>query len=445
MIRVSNLSFSYKDKKILRDINFEIKDGEFILIVGDNASGKTTLLKCINGLIPHYTKGYLEGSVLIDNIDVSKLPIWEISQKVGTLLQDFQHQIFSNIVKDELMLMLENFGVEEDIAKEKVYKIASMLKIENILDKKTSELSQGQMQKTALGSILTPSPDILLLDEPTSNIDKESTFHLLDILSQLKHLNKTIIVVDHNYKLFLSMADRIFFLKDGSLNIFNPSEYNNIPEEEFDINLDKLCLSDKEIILECNNLSFSYDGNAILNNVSFTLKKLECLGIVGENGSGKTTLGKIVANMIPKEKGNIISKAKNIKMVLPNQDIQLFFDSIEKEIFFNAKSEDIALDILKEFGFMAFKNKHPYTLSYGQKQMLAIGSSLASYPDILILDEPTSSLSGEKKIHLAYLLGKYQVMGLSIVILGHDISFLKVVCNRIMNLERGKLVEIYEC
>ncbi len=444
VISVVDFSFFYKNNRVLNNINFEIKDNEFVLIIGDNGSGKTTLLKCINGLIPNYIKGRTEGYIKLDNTDINRIPLAEISKKVGTLLQNFQHQLFSNIVKNEMTLMLENFGVPIETIEQKVNEVAISMGIVNLMDKKISSLSYGQMQKIAIASILTSSPDILLFDEPTSNIDKKSILSLVNILSQLKAKGKTIILADHNYEIFLPIADRIFLLDKGQLQIIDSlalKKLNYAQKNETNINK-KINISSSDNALECKNICFSYNNKSILKNISFVLKQSECLGITGENGAGKTTLGKILAGFLPIKQGIVNLKFKKIVLVLQNSDTQLFFDSVEQEIDFNSGSIKHTTIILQELGLYDIRNQHPHTLSQGQKQLLVIGSALASNPDIIILDEPTANIDNSHKRLLASFLIKYQEKGLSIIILSHDTFFLKCVCNRLMKIEGGYIYEI---
>ncbi|MGC8651398.1 MAG: ABC transporter ATP-binding protein [Minisyncoccia bacterium] len=444
MISAIDFSLFYKNNQVLNDINFEIKDNEFVLILGDNGSGKTTLLKCINGLIPNYIKGRTEGYIKLDNIDVNQIPLSEISKKVGTLLQNFQHQLFSNVVKDEMTLMLKNFGVSIETIEQKVNEVAISMDIVNLMNKRISSLSYGQMQKIAIASILTSSPDILLFDEPTSNIDQNSIINLVNILSQLKAKGKTIIVVDHNWEIFLPIIDKIFLINKGHLQAIDQFTLKKLSyAEKYKINMDqKINISSLDNVLECRDVCYSYNNNTILKNINFIIRKSKCIGITGDNGAGKTTFGKILAKFLPIKKGVVNWKFKKVILVSQNPDTQLFFDSVEREIDFNSSSIKHTTTILQELDFYNIKNQHPHTLSQGQKQLLVIGSALTCNPDIIILDEPTASIDNYHKTLLASFLIKHQKKGLSIIILSHDMFFLKRVCNKIMKLEGGYIYEI---
>ncbi|HDJ89300.1 MAG TPA: ABC transporter ATP-binding protein [Thermoprotei archaeon] len=219
-ILLENVSFYYEDSKkpALKNINLKISRGEFILITGPSGCGKTTLCRILNGLIPHFYNGRLEGKINILGKDVRETPTYILAKDVGMVFQNPENQLFLSSVERELAFGLENLGIPPDKIREKIYTISKMLDIEDILEKAPYELSGGQQQKVAIASILIMEPKILILDEPTSNLDPISTLNLVKLISNLnKMLSITIIVVEHRLELISPLVSRIILMKNGRI------------------------------------------------------------------------------------------------------------------------------------------------------------------------------------------------------------------------------------
>ncbi|MHA1694405.1 MAG: energy-coupling factor ABC transporter ATP-binding protein [Candidatus Helarchaeota archaeon] len=221
IINIKNLSFAYSSnptKMILKDINLKINRGEFILLCGPTGCGKTTLIECLNGLIPHFHSGIFEGHVIIGDKDTRDYPVHEFSKYVGLLFQNPENQLVSMNVEKELSFALENFGINPIEIKARVNDVLKIMNIENIRYKAPYDLSGGQQQKVAIASILTLDPEIIIFDEPTSNLDPVGAMKILALISDLnKRYKKTIILIEHRLEMVLRYATKIIVMNDGKI------------------------------------------------------------------------------------------------------------------------------------------------------------------------------------------------------------------------------------
>jgi energy-coupling factor transporter ATP-binding protein EcfA2 len=215
MIRIRNLSFSYKEEPVLRNVNADIDKGEFIGIAGATGSGKTTFALCLNGIIPHSITGKFSGSVEISGKNTISHKTFELAKHVGLVFQDPDSQIFSIEVKDEISFGPENLGLKKDEIVKRVDRALEMVKIKDLKNRETFALSMGQKQKVCIASVLAMDPDILILDEPTSQLDFRSTKEIYDILKNLHSEGKTIIIIEHKADWLLRYASRIMVLDKG--------------------------------------------------------------------------------------------------------------------------------------------------------------------------------------------------------------------------------------
>ncbi len=462
MIHVKNLSYSYpfSDTKALEDINLEIKKGEAVLITGPSGCGKSTLSRVLNGLIPHYYLGNLEGSVRVNNIDNSERRVCEIAKDAGSLFQDPEQQFFTLKVRSELSLINEIRGDEPDDIKIKVEAVSEKYKLDKVLDSSIFNLSEGEKQKTALASLSLSGNCIVVLDEPTANLDYQSTEMLASHLSDLKKEGKTIIVVDHRLYWLSSLIDTVYIMDRGRI-----AEKGNFGILESDQVVGKYGLRQLSVkkgfgfledvgspenngeasgkCLAVENLNFKYKkGKSVFNCYSVRIPSGSVCAVVGKNGAGKTTFAKLLTGLLKMKDGEIILNGKAEKgkellkksgVVFQNTDHQLYMKTVFEELTAGRKKtteeKNKAEMILDELGLIDFKERHPQSLSGGQKQRLVIACSLMKDPDILILDEPTSGLDGKNLSIIKKILKKEAMKGRIILIITHDYELMQDTCD----------------
>lgn len=454
VIKVNNLSFKYNEDYILKDINISIDEGEFVLLTGGSGEGKSTLIYLLSGIIPNLIYGTVEGEIFIDNENILNQRVNEICKKVGIVLQNADNQIIEKYVEDELAFGGENIGLKPDVIKQKISLISGLFN----LDKKAicRKLSGGQKQKLITGSTLLMGQKIIILDEPLANLDEESSIELVRILQALTKKKYTIIVAEHRLDLIMPYVTKLFQVEDKSVKEYKKDEYNK--RELSNIikpNIDKITC--KTTLFSFKNVSYCVKEKTILENLNFQINKGEKVLLLGENGIGKTTLMRIIGNLnkykgeyvsFLKDNNKILNKPskawfKKVGVVYQNPNYQLFMKTVKEEIYFNAYSNDYAQYIISLFELENLLNRHPQSLSEGQKRKLSIAAILAMKPEVLLLDEPTVGQdfnSLKKLVEILNLI--HQQTGNTMITITHDKRCAEALSERVLLLKnKNTLVE----
>lgn len=503
-ISFNQFTFQYdaQAEATLKDISFDIAKGEKVLILGPSGSGKSTLAQCLNGIIPNIHKGQAQGQVRIDGQDIFKQSIYDKSQLVSTVLQDPDGQFIGLTVAEDLAFALENDCADQSEMKDKVALWAEHLDLTSLLNHRPQDLSGGQKQRVSLAGVLIDESPILLFDEPLANLDPKSGQETIDLIDKIhKEVGATTIIIEHRLEdVLYRPVDRILLVNEGEL-LFNgsPDELlsskllleNGIREPlyvtvlrqlGFDTRraqnlsqLDALDLSDlalpdrilkdkrdslSDSILKVEGLSVSYGDNpAIIEDLSFSLKKGERLAIVGKNGAGKSTLAKALCGFVPSQgkltyKGQDISqdsiaeRSERIGFVLqnPNQMISqtMIFDEVALGLRLRgieeAEVEERVHEVLKTCGLYSFRNWPISALSFGQKKRVTIASILVLKPEIIILDEPTAGQDYKTYTDIMNFLDSLQKQGHTIVMITHDMQLMLEYSDRCLVVVEGKII-----
>lgn len=447
MIKFNNVSFTYEnsDKKALEDISFEINKGELVLITGASGSGKSTIYKCINGLIPHIYDGELLGNIFIDDKNTKDYENYELCKIIGSVSQNPRGQFFTDNTTSELAFTLENLGYEVKEIVEKIKNISNFFGISNILNKNVLEISGGEKQKISIACVSILDAKTLIFDEPSANLDYLGIELLKEIFLKLKKNGYTIVVVEHRIFYLKEIFDRLIHINNGKLivNLDRKDALNYSAEDLRSLNPFDRELTDinrcsrEEKILEINNLIFK----DIIKDISFDVYKGEIVGLVGKNGVGKSTISKLISGIYNKTSGKISSKSLPF-VLMQDVDYQLFSESVFSEFFLSKKdlTEDEVLEILKTINLYDKRNSHPFSLSGGEKQRLLMGICAKSDSDILILDEPTSGLDFNNMIIISDII-KNLAKDKAIILISHDYELLSRVVDRVIFLEDGRITE----
>ena len=503
-ISFNQFTFQYdaQAEATLKDISFDIAKGEKVLILGPSGSGKSTLAQCLNGIIPNIHKGQAKGQVRIDGQDIFKQSIYDKSQSVSTVLQDPDGQFIGLTVAEDLAFALENDCADQSEMKDKVALWAERLDLISLLNYRPQDLSGGQKQRVSLAGVLIDESPILLFDEPLANLDPKSGQETIDLIDKIhKEVGATTIIIEHRLEdVLYRPVDRILLVNDGTL-LFNgsPDELlsstllleNGIREPlyvtvlrqlGFDTRdaenlsqLDALDLSDlvlpdrvlkdkrdssSDSILKVEGLSVSYGDNpAIIEDMSFSLKKGERLAIVGKNGAGKSTLAKALCGFVPSQgkltyKGQDISqdsiaeRSERIGFVLqnPNQMISqtMIFDEVALGLRLRGieetEVEERVHEVLKTCGLYSFRKWPISALSFGQKKRVTIASILVLKPEIIILDEPTAGQDYKTYTDIMNFLDSLQKQGHTIVMITHDMQLMLEYSDRCLVVVEGKII-----
>ena len=503
-ISFNHFTFQYdaQAEATLKDISFDIAKGEKVLILGPSGSGKSTLAQCLNGIIPNIHKGQAKGQVRIDGQDIFKQSIYDKSQLVSTVLQDPDGQFIGLTVAEDLAFALENDCADQSEMKDKVALWAERLDLTSLLNHRPQDLSGGQKQRVSLAGVLIDESPILLFDEPLANLDPKSGQGTIDLIDKIhEEVGATTIIIEHRLEdVLYRPVDRILLVNKGELlfngrpdellsstlllenGIRDPLYLTVLRQLGFDTTraqnlsqLDALDLSGLDIpdsvlrdktetstdsILKVEGLSVSYGDNpAIIEDMSFSLKKGERLAIVGKNGAGKSTLAKALCGFVPSQgkliyKGRDISqdsiaeRSERIGFVLqnPNQMISqtMIFDEVALGLRLRGieetEVEERVHEVLKTCGLYSFRKWPISALSFGQKKRVTIASILVLKPEIIILDEPTAGQDYKTYTDIMNFLDSLQKQGHTIVMITHDMQLMLEYSDRCIVVLEGKII-----
>ena len=469
MIKIDHISFSYGEENEntggVRDIDLNIEDGQFVVLCGESGCGKTTITRLINGLIPHYYEGQMAGEVWVNGEKVSEQPLYDTAAVVGSVFQNPRSQFFNVDTTSEITFGCENLGQPEKDIRERFAKTVRDFRLEKLMDRNIFHLSGGEKQKIACAGVSIMEPDVLVMDEPSSNLDAASILDLRKILAFWKSQGKTIIVSEHRLYYLRGLADRFIYLAEGQVSRdYSAAEFEQLTEQQrsnmglrtfaLERLLPPVLPQQEKTALALHNLRFAY------KNEPETLHIMDCeiptnriVGIIGNNGAGKSTFSRCFCGL-EKRCGEIVWNGRKYRpkdrlstcyMVMQEVNHQLFTESVLDEVLISMEEEnqERAEEILNRLDLLAFKDRHPMSLSGGQKQRVAIASAIASKRSILFFDEPTSGLDYRHMKEVANVLRQVRDAGITVYVITHDLELILDCCTDIIHLEDGSVIDQY--
>lgn len=445
----------------VRELSLRIARGECVLLCGASGCGKTTIARLVNGLIPHFFEGKLAGTVCVNGMDSQETEIAAFSDAVGTVFQNPRTQFFNADVDSEIVFGLENRGIARAQLRARLDDVTEELHLQALRGRSVFELSGGEKQKIAFSSVYASDPNVLVFDEPSSNLDMRSIEELAKLMRTAKEKGKTILVAEHRIWYLMDIVDRVIYLQDGAI-------VSDMPIEDFrklsaknvrsrglrSRDLAALqpeataCPSASGNVLSLENLSVRLGGAEVLKGISFQANAGEIIAIAGANGAGKTTLARAICGLANDASGTVrwngrpLSRRvrrKKAYMVMQDVGHQLFSDSVMEECRLGIKDpdRDVIESALRRVDLLACKDRHPLSLSGGQMQRLAVAVSEVCGKDLLVFDEPTSGLDLRSMEEVGGLVRVLADQGKILLVITHDVEFMMRICTRILVLEDG--------
>lgn len=519
-IRVTDLTYRYEKakKSTLTNINFNVETGKLVAVMGETGSGKTTLFMTLNGLIPQFTEGHFTGSVLIDQQSTLQLPIQQFVKNIGLVLQDPETQIFGLNVWEDVAFGPSNFSIPLAEIQERVKNSLHLVGLDGYDQRSTEFLSGGEKQRLAVAGILAIGPHILLLDEPTSELDPQGKEQIFQIILKLKEeFGMTILIAEHESERILEYADEVIVLQAGEIkwqglpeDLFSDEELvkkfhlrppgiatlywnwkkrgfpfgekcpKNVPEmkkniskwighqsisspfTKFHENTAFAPTNEKKVVLQISNLHHTYpNGQVALTGIDLNVYEGDFIAIIGQNGAGKSTFCKHFNGLLTPTQGKILFRGEDIKnkethqlaakigYVFQNPDNQIFSATVLEEVMYGLKVQNLPEDVQREKALEALRfvdletyaNTHPFSLSKGLRQRLAVASVLVLEPDVLIIDEPTTGQDWKGAESILQLVNKLHRKGHTIMMITHNMSIVTHYAHRVLIMSQGKLLK----
>lgn len=481
-LTVENLSFRYerRDKPAIKNITFSIEPGQIVLLAGSSGCGKTTLMRCINGLAPAIYKGEMSGKVTVFGKDVTELSLLQLSQYVGTLLQDPERQIVASHVLNEVAFGLENLGVPRLRILQRVDKTLEYLGIDYLKNRETFKLSGGEKQKVALAGVLVMEPKLLLLDEPLASLDPTSATEALKLFRRLAEDGISILLVEHRVEDALSInPDIVLFMEEGEITyqgdvkgFLEVADFSKVklPADiiaerakaiQFPVPKRQFLPDPTSELLRFENVSFQYhpDYPLTLKNINFSIRKGEITAILGHNGAGKTTLVKHALGLLKPTQGSVYLNGKDtrtmtiaeaahtIGYVFQSPTQMLFAPTVEQELAFGPQNLGFTNEEIQNSVDWAIQTVHlesekqtpPLALSFGQQKRVSIASILSMKSRILMMDEPTAGQDYWN--YHSFMSSILDMPGYdAILFITHDLDLAITYANRIILMANGQII-----
>jgi energy-coupling factor transport system ATP-binding protein len=515
LIDIRHLSFTYRgaDRPALQEISYRHAPGEFTAVMGPTGAGKSTFCRCLNGLIPSFIKGTLTGDMALDGERLTRRHVYEIARRIGLVFQDFEAQLFSTNVELEVAFALENFAVPREDMNARVREALGRVGLEGFETRDPSTLSGGEKQRLAIASVLAGKPSVVVMDEPTTDLDPLGKRDIFALARALRHEIQGIVLVEHETEHILN-ADRVLLMSEGRVvREGPPREILSDPDllERLGVRplqttvllktlgLVPTALSVEEAVravhaagwrahpaaagrstaggtpvvgdpvIEVDALSHRYGaGPAAVDNVSLVIRRGEFVAVIGQNGCGKTTLAKHFNGLYRPTDGTVRvlgrgtgawslpELGRRVGYVFQNPDHQIFANTVREEVGFGPRNYGLppdeidgrvrrALDVV---GLAGREDQDPFSLTKGERQQLALASVLATDPEILILDEPTTGLDYHGQRAILDLIRQFNASGRTVVMITHSMWVVAEYASRCLIMHRGRIVQdsdVYAC
>ncbi|AGT43194.1 ABC transporter ATP-binding protein [Treponema pedis str. T A4] len=486
ILNIQNLSFKYTEaeKKTVSGISLAVKAGEVCVITGESGCGKSTLLRCINGLCSEFYSGEKTGSVFLNGTDTCTLRIADISKSAASVFQNPENQFFTLDVLSDMVFPCENFGIASSEIKKRLDNTVRFFSLDTLIGKRFKELSGGEKQKIAVASAVMMGTSVLLMDEPSANLDYRSIDLLKDTIGMLKKRKIAVVLAEHRLFYLKDLCNTLIVMADGSIKaVYDGTALSQFKNEALHrLGLRSISLFEesnevlphnteedtvrqtesgippqngKEVLFSVRNIFFAYKKEKpVLCNLNLNILSGDKIALIGKNGCGKTTLAKILCGLLKEKSGSVFFHGKKlgtkqrytiVSCVMQNVDLQIFGSSVYEDLLWGNEMRSGIREkipaVLKQLNLFQAAESHPQTLSAGQKQRLIIASSYILNKPIHLFDEPTAGLDYKNMQNVCSIIDKCTDNGGAAVIITHDYEFIINTCNRAVLLKDGQIAE----
>ena len=492
MITFSNVSLIYPHatKTVLEDLTCQIQEGEMVLVMGQTGSGKSSLLRLINGLVPHHTGGILAGDITVDGISTREVKPGALAHLVGIVGQNPINGFVTDIVEEEIAFGMEALNFAPDVMRKRVEEVLDLLSLNSVRNRTISSLSGGEQQRVAIASALVMHPKVLVLDEPTSALDPIAAEEVLSVLHRLVHdLSVTVIIAEHRLERVIQFVDRIIYIEsDGETSIgsaeeilekstlvppiirlaraLNLSEFGTSVREVRRLTSDVRNIETNAVthpraltspVIEVNSLQIAYGSDIALHKISTVIGQGEIVALMGRNGAGKSSLLEAIVGVLKPSAGNVRvyggnpaelagSQRRQTIGYVPQEPADLLYGQSVREECTQADTQ-AGLEPGTTFSFLnrlvpaISENTHPHDLSEGQRLALVLSIVLSGNPKLLILDEPTRGLDYQAKALFTLALKEYATtLNNPVLLATHDVELVAELADRVIFLAEGEIV-----
>lgn len=504
-ISIQDLSFTYAEttRPALRHVNGEVEEGTYVVVMGHEGAGKSTLCCSLNALVPRFFRGEYSGRVLVYGVEVAKARVAEMARRVGLVLQDFEAQLFSTSVELEVAFGPENLRLPRDEIERRIDRYLRFVGLEQMRRREPASLSGGQKQRLAIASVLALEPPVLVMDEPTTDLDPIGREEVLSVADLLRQERRTLLVVEQDPETAVD-ADQVWLMREGevvaqgaprqvltdltllescgvqpppTVALFRALGWPGQPltVEEAIALIQKHDLArprplevptpsadSRPIILELRDVDYVYPTRAVeaLKGVNLQIREGEFLAIVGQNGSGKTTLAKHLNGLLKPTRGEVLFRgrplgeirrtemARHVGYVFQNPDHQIFSNTVREEVGFSLRVagmdartiEERVAEALAVVGLSGYEDQVPFTLTKGERQRVAVASVLAAQPQVIILDEPTTGLDYRHQRSMMEMLRDLHRRGHTVIIITHSMWVAAEYAERVVVMKDGQIL-----
>lgn len=487
MLTLRNLSVFYDENQVVHSINLNVSPGECVVLTGESGSGKSSIINAVNGLGARYDNARIEGTIALDGDELTQKQIYEIAMLASSVFQNPKTHFFNVDTTQELLFFLENTGVPKQNMQKRLQDLLSLFPIAHLLNRSIFELSGGEKQILCLASAYISGCKLILLDEPTSNLDHISIALLTDMLKCLKQQGITLLIAEHRLYYLRDILDRLVHIQKGEIQrCYTQEEFAHLTCDELharglrsnsddaltvpellpyaantstepgtELHSEPGTEAGTELRIEKLALSFSTQRNVHANGLfisGLTFQTNNIYGIVGKNGCGKSSFIKSLIGVMKRSKETVFYQGKQCNkrrrvalssLVMQDVNSQLFSESVEHELTLtHTNMTEASLDaLLEQLNIRAFKQAHPMSLSGGQKQRVAIATSVVDGAALMFFDEPTSGMDYKNMLAISRCIQALKTRKRIIFIVSHDVEFLNLTCDYALNIERFAAVQ----